>query len=300
MKKFKNRKNVKNVNNMVKNNANMDGFEELVNAAKEFKGALDDEVANREYERKKLAEAFEKKASNDAKKGAEVVENPVLTIDDVINAETNSDLKIFTFGPSILSSEPRGRVRTYDDWYGDKSAESAMQAVKDAINPVTEEKRKKLEILHKPFWLGREDFLTYKVEKSKKNKPASEVESLKAELEKYKILVKGYRLELSKLQKADMRLAAHFEDVCAERDNLAACLKSCERDLKHKDKVIERIKKKNAKRMSEKCDVIAVLNKEIEFQYKRREKAEKFVNTLGQALDLLKKNVEDYEHSIGR
>lgn len=120
------------------------------------------------------------------------------------------------------------------------------------------------------------------------------------ELEKYKILVKGYRLELSKLQKADMRLAAHFEDVCAERDNLAACLKSCEKDLKHKDKVIERIKKKNAKRMSEKCDVIAVLNKEIEFQYKRREKAEKFVNTLGQAFDLLKKNVEDYEHSIGR
>lgn len=279
MKKFKNRKNVKNVNNMVKNNANMDGFEELVNAAKEFKGALDDEVANREYERKKLAEAFEKKASNDAKKGAEVVENPVLTIDDVINAETNSDLKIFTFGPRILSSEPRGRVRTYDDWYGDKSAESAMQAVKDAINPVTEEKCKKLEFLHKPFWLGREDFLTYKVEKSKKNKPASEVESLKAELE---------------------NLNAHFKGVCAERDNLAACLKSCERDLKHKDKVIERIKKKNAKRMSEKCDVIAVLNKEIEFQYKRREKAEKFVNTLGQALDLLKKNVEDYEHSIGR
>ena len=59
MKKFKNRKNVKNVNNTVKNNANMDGFEELVNAAKEFKGALDDEVANREYERKKLAETKE-------------------------------------------------------------------------------------------------------------------------------------------------------------------------------------------------------------------------------------------------
>lgn len=279
MKKFKNRKNVKNVNNTVKNNANMDGFEELVNAAKEFKGALDDEVANREYERKKLAEAFEKKASNDAKKGAEVVENSVLTIDDVINAETNSDLKIFTFGPSILSSEPRGRVRTYDDWYGDKSAESAMQAVKDAINPVTEEKRKKLEFLHKPFWLGREDFLTYKVEKSKKNKPASEVESLKAELE---------------------NLNAHFKGVCAERDRFERCLKSAENALAYKDKVIERIKKKNAKRMSEKCDVIAVLNKEIEFQYKRREKAEKFVNTLGQAFDLLKKNVEDYEHSIGR
>ena len=106
--------------------------------------------------------------------------------------------------------------------------------------------------------------------------------------------------ELEKLQEEYKNLTAHFEGVCAERDNLAACLESCERDLKRKEKVIERIKKKNAKRMSEKCEVISVLNKEIEFQYKRREKAEKFVNTLGQAFDLLKKNVEDYEHSIGR
>lgn len=129
---------------------------------------------------------------------------------------------------------------------------------------------------------------------------AKKIEELEKSVDKYKMLVKGYRLELGKLQEADMRLAAHFEGVCAERDNLAACLKSAENALAYKDKVIERIKKKNAKRMSEKCDVIAVLNKEIVFQYKRREKAEKFVNTLGQAFDLLKKNVEDYEHSIGR
>ena len=88
--------------------------------------------------------------------------------------------------------------------------------------------------------------------------------------------------------------------VTKERDWIERCLKSAENALAYKDKVIERIKKKNAKRMSEKCEVISVLNKEIEFQYKRREKAEKFVNTLGQAFDLLKKNVEDYEHSIGR
>lgn len=129
---------------------------------------------------------------------------------------------------------------------------------------------------------------------------AKKIEELEKSVDKYKMLVKGYRLEFGKLQEADMRLAAHFEGVCAERDNLAACLKSAENALAYKDKVIERIKKKNAKRMSEKCDVIAVLNNEIEFQYKRREKAEKFVNTLGQAFDLLKKNVEDYEHSIGR
>lgn len=206
MKRFKNRKNVKNVNNTVKNNANMDSFEELVNAAKEFKIALDDEVANREYERKKCANA---------------------------NVE---DFKAFMV-----------------------VVKSAMQEAEDAIN-------------------AKIDEMNCEQEKQE-NKPVSEVESLKAELE---------------------NLNAHFKGVCAERDNLAACLKSAENALAYKDKVIERIKKKNAKRMSEKCDVIAVLNKEIVFQYKRREKAEKFVNTLGQAFDLLKENVEDYEHSIGR
>ena len=238
MKKFKNRKNVKNVNNTVKNNANMDGFEELVNAAKEFKGALDDEVANREYERKKLAETKE--------------------IKELMELQEEALRSIGGFSEVIIHSlEPWGRAMTYGELYRQETAKTAMQAVEDIINPVTEEKR----------------------EKSKKNKPASEVESLKAELE---------------------NLNAHFEGVCAERDNLAACLKSAENALAYKDKVIERIKKKNAKRMSEKCKVIAALNMEIEFQYKRREKAEKFVNTLGQAFDLLKKNVEDYEHSIGR
>lgn len=96
------------------------------------------------------------------------------------------------------------------------------------------------------------------------------------------------------------RLKSALDGVTKERDMFEHCLKSAENALAYKDKVIERIKKKNAKRMSEKCEVIAVLNKEIVFQYKRREKAEKFVNTLGQAFDLLKKNVEDYEHSIGR
>lgn len=250
MKKFKNRKNVKNVknvNNTVKNNANMDGFEELVKAAKEFKGALDDEVANREYERKKLAEAFEKKASNDAKKGAKaVVENPVLTIDDVINAETISDLKIFTFGPRILSSEPRGRVRTYDDWYGDKSAVSAMQAVKDAINAKIVETKGARKSHEEAFW--------HKVKKDI-TKPASEVESLKTELE---------------------NLNAHFEGVCAERDNLAACLKSCEKDLKQKQ------------------DEAVIMRQEAVFQFKRAEKAEAFIKQIDGACDLIKKHIAAY------
>lgn len=261
MKKFKNRKYVKNVNNTVKNNANMDGFEELVKAAKEFKGALDDEVANREYERKKLAEAFEKKASNDAKKGAKaVVENPVLTIDDVINAETISDLKIFTFGPRILSSEPRGRVRTYDDWYGDKSAVSAMQAVKDAINAKIVETKGARKSHEEAFWHKVKKDITKPVtdekrEKSKKNKPASEVESLKSELE---------------------NLNAHFEGVCAERDNLAACLKACERDLKLKQ------------------EEAITMRQEAVFQYKRAEKAEAFIKQIDGACDLIKKHIAAY------
>lgn len=129
---------------------------------------------------------------------------------------------------------------------------------------------------------------------------AKKIKILEKSLKMNEELAERYHLELERLQEDYKSLAAHFDGLCAERDNLAACLKSAENALAYKDKVIERIKKKNAKRMSEKCDVIAVLNKEIEFQYKRREKAEKFVNTLGQAFDLLKKKVEDYEHSIGR
>lgn len=245
MKKFKNRKyvkNVKNVNNAVKNNANMDGFEELVKAAKEFKGALDDEVANREYERKKLAEAFEKTASNDAKKGAKaVVENPVLTIDDVINAETISDLKIFTFSPNILSSKSRG-----DGFY---FMDSKIRPV--FVAEELKEERKK----NKPFWLEGEDFLTHKVEKSKKSKPASDVESLKAELE---------------------NLNAHFKGVCAERDNLAACLKACEKDLKLKQ------------------DEAITMRQEAVYQFKRAEKAEAFIKKLDGACDLIKKHIAAY------
>lgn len=129
---------------------------------------------------------------------------------------------------------------------------------------------------------------------------AKKIKILEKSLKMNEELAERYHLELEKLQEDYKSLAAHFDGLCAERDNLAACLKSAENALAYKDKVIERIKKKNAKRMSEKCEVIAALNMEIEFQYKRREKAEKFVNTIGQAFDLLKKNVEDYEHSIGR
>lgn len=126
------------------------------------------------------------------------------------------------------------------------------------------------------------------------------IEILERSLKMNKELAERYHLELEKLKEDYKSLAAHFDGLCVERDMFERCLKSAENALVYKDKVIDRIKKKNAKRMAAKCEVIEVLNKEIEFQYKRREKAEKFVNTLGQAFDLLKKNVEDYEHSIGR
>lgn len=212
MKKLKNRKNVKNVNNTVKNNANMDGFEELVNAAKEFKGALDDEVANREYERKKLAEAFEKTASNDAK---------AKEIKEIMEEAT-----------------------------------AVMWAIEDIINGKIDEER----------------------EKSKENKPASEVESLKVELE---------------------NLKAHFKGVCAERDWHEQCLKSAENALAYKDKVIDKIKKKNAKRMAEKCEVIEILNEEIAYQYKRAERAESFIKELDGACDLIKKHIKAYDSKKG-
>ena len=192
MKKFKNRKyvkNVKNVNNAVKNNANMDGFEELVKAAKEFKGALDDEVANREYERKKLAKAFEKTASNDAK---------AKEIKEIMETAT-----------------------------------AVMWTIEDIINGKIDEER----------------------EKSKKNKPASEVESLKSELE---------------------NLNAHFEGVCAERDNLAACLKSCEKDLKQKQ------------------DEAVIMRQEAVFQFKRAEKAEALIKQIDDVCDLIKEHIAAY------
>lgn len=123
---------------------------------------------------------------------------------------------------------------------------------------------------------------------------AKKIEELEKSVDKYKLLVKGYRLELGKLQEADMRLAAHFEGVCAERDNLAACLKSAENALAYKDKVIERIKKKNAKKLADKQDIIDMLDEEVAFQYKRANKAEAFIKQLDGACDLIKKHIAAY------
>lgn len=123
---------------------------------------------------------------------------------------------------------------------------------------------------------------------------AKKIEELEKSVDKYKLLVKGYRLELGKLQEADMRLAAHFEGVCAERDNLAACLKSAENALAYKDKVIDKIKKNNAKRVARLRENVDILEEETAFQYKRANKADAFIKQIDGACDLIKKHIAAY------
>lgn len=115
------------------------------------------------------------------------------------------------------------------------------------------------------------------------------IEILERSLKMNKELAERYHLELEKLKEDYKSLAAHFDGLCVERDMFERCLKSAENALVYKDKVIDRIKKKNAKRMAAKCEVIEVLNEEIAYQYKRRDKAEKLVEALGKTFESLKK-----------
>lgn len=121
------------------------------------------------------------------------------------------------------------------------------------------------------------------------------IEILERSLKMNKELAERYHLELEKLKEDYKSLAAHFDGLCVERDMFERCLKSAENALVYKDKVIDRIKKKNAKRMAAKCEVIEVLNEEIAYQYKRRDKAEKLVEALGMTFESLKKKDGGYE-----
>ena len=121
------------------------------------------------------------------------------------------------------------------------------------------------------------------------------IEILERSLKMNKELAERYHLELEKLKEDYKSLAAHFDGLCVERDMFERCLKSAENALVYKDKVIDRIKKKNAKRMAAKCEVIEVLNEEIAYQYKRRDKAEKLVEALGKVFESLKEKNGSYE-----
>lgn len=111
---------------------------------------------------------------------------------------------------------------------------------------------------------------------------------------------KNKRVVCPKPSKADinrvMEAAGLLKDsVVDEQAAEIERLKSAENALAYKEKVIERIKKKNAKRMAAKCEVIEVLNKEIAYQYKRRDKAEKLVEALGKVFESLKEKNGGYE-----
>lgn len=78
--------------------------------------------------------------------------------------------------------------------------------------------------------------------------------------------------------KAEEAMKEHFE----------GCLKAAENALKYKEKVICKHKKiisKLRNRLDEKDDVIDTLNKEIGYQYKRREKAEKIIALVCEQMD---------------
>lgn len=80
-----------------------------------------------------------------------------------------------------------------------------------------------------------------------------------------------------------------------QREFFERCLKSAESALRYKDSVIGKLNKKWKKRLAGKQDVIVTLNKEIEYQYKRREKAEKIIAIVKESLIGFAEKVKAYE-----
>lgn len=90
------------------------------------------------------------------------------------------------------------------------------------------------------------------------------------------------------------RLKTALAGVAKERDRFEQCLKSAESALIYKDKVIDKIKKNNAKKLADKQDIIDMLDEEVAFQYKRANKAEAFIKQIDGACDLIKKHIAAY------
>ena len=80
-----------------------------------------------------------------------------------------------------------------------------------------------------------------------------------------------------------------------QREFFERCLKSAENALRYKEGVIEKLNKKWKKRLADKQDVIVTLNKEIEYQYKRREKAEKIIAIVKESLIGFAEKMKAYE-----
>lgn len=90
------------------------------------------------------------------------------------------------------------------------------------------------------------------------------------------------------------RLKTALAGVKKERDWFEQCLKSAESALIYKDKVIDKIKKNNAKKLADKQDIIDMLDEEVAFQYKRANKADAFIKQIDGACDLIKKHIAAY------
>lgn len=90
------------------------------------------------------------------------------------------------------------------------------------------------------------------------------------------------------------RLKTALAGVAKERDRFEQCLKSAESALVYKDKVIDKLKKKNAKKLADKQDIIDMLDEEVAFQYKRANKADAFIKQIDGACDLIKKHIAAY------
>lgn len=90
------------------------------------------------------------------------------------------------------------------------------------------------------------------------------------------------------------RLKTALAGVAKERDWFEQCLKSAENALVYKDKVIDKLKKKNAKKLADKQDIIDMLDEEVAFQYKRANKADAFIKQIDGACDLIKKHIAAY------
>lgn len=90
------------------------------------------------------------------------------------------------------------------------------------------------------------------------------------------------------------RLKTALAGVTKERDWFERSLKSAENALVYKDKVIDKLKKKNAKKLADKQDIIDMLDEEVAFQYKRANKAEAFIKQIDGACDLIKKHIAAY------
>ena len=90
------------------------------------------------------------------------------------------------------------------------------------------------------------------------------------------------------------RLKTALAGVTKERDWFERCLKSAESALIYKDKVIDKIKKNNAKRVARLRENVDILEEETAFQYKRANKADDFIKQIDGACDLIKKHIAAY------